>query len=107
MALIHVAADIHPLMARDATERLKQLVPSELLGGYRVDVAFEPTIKSAARRKKSTLIGRDRAEESRDIRLAAKGFAKLTRDIRVGPQFVQRFVEARPLPSSGGSSARH
>jgi len=85
MTLIHVAADIHPLMAGHATKRLEQLVPSELLGADGVDVAFEPPIKSASGREEGPLVGSDGVDESRAIRLAAKGLAKLTSDIRVGP----------------------
>jgi len=72
MALIHVAADIHPLMARDAAERLEQLVARELLGGYRVSVAAEPSIKSASRREEGPLIGRDGAEECRTVDLPVR-----------------------------------
>ena len=56
MPLIHVGAEFHALMTRDAAERLKQLVPGELLGGDRVDVALEPTIKSAPGRGPSLFL---------------------------------------------------
>ena len=82
-------------MARDATERLEQLVPGELLGGDRVDVAFEPPIEPAPGREEGPLVGRDGVDKSRAIQLAAKGFAKLTSDIRVGPQSSHRFLHAR------------
>jgi hypothetical protein len=67
--LVHVATHIDALMARDAAERLKQLVPGELLGGYRVDVAAEPSIKSASRREEGPLVGCDGADESRAVDL--------------------------------------
>src|SRR5580704_11247278 len=62
--LVHVATHIDALMAGDAAERLEQLVPAELLGGYRVDVAAEPSIKSASRREEGSLIGCDGPNES-------------------------------------------
>jgi hypothetical protein len=57
--LVHVATHIDALMARDAAERLEQLVAGELLGGYRVDVAAEPSIKSASRCEEASLISSD------------------------------------------------
>src|SRR6202453_4555974 len=96
MALVHIAADVDPLMARDAAERFEQLIAGELLGGDRVDVALEPPIKSAAGREQGPLIARNGSEQCRAIWLAAKGCTKLTGDIRVGPQFVQRFLHTRP-----------
>src|SRR3984957_11593393 len=86
--LVHVATHIDALMARDAAERLEQLVAGELLGGYRVDVAAEPSIKSAPRREEGPLIGCDGADKSLAIGLTAKGFTKLTGDIRVGLQLM-------------------
>jgi hypothetical protein len=67
--LVHVATHIDALMARDAAERLEQLVAGELLGGYRVDVAAEPSIKSASRREEGPLVGCDGADESRAVDL--------------------------------------
>src|ERR1700722_891301 len=86
--LVHVAAHIDALMARDAAERLEQLVAGELLGGYRVSVAAEPAIKSTSRREDGPLIGCDGLDESRAVGLATKGLTKLTGDIRVGLQLV-------------------
>ena len=77
MPLVHVAADIHPLVAGDAAKRLEQLVAGISLGCDRVDVAFEPPIKSAPGREEGPLIGRDGAEEARAVRLAAEGLTKL------------------------------
>jgi hypothetical protein len=47
------------------------------------------------RGQKGPLIGRDGAKERRAIGFATEGFAKLTGDIRVGPQFVQGFLHTR------------
>jgi hypothetical protein len=94
--LVQIAADIYPLMAGHAAKRLKQLVAGELLGGYRVDVAAEPSIKSASRREEGPLIGSDGAKESLAVGLPVISFAKLTGDIRIGPQFAQRLLHARP-----------
>ena len=94
--LVHVATHIDALMARDAAERLKQLVPGELLGGHHVSVAFEPSIKSASGREEGPLVGCDGADQSRAIGLPAIGFPKLTGDIRVGLQLVYRLLHTRP-----------
>ena len=83
VALVHVAADIDPLVARDAAERLEQPVAGELLRGDRAGVAAEPEIEPTPGRQQRPLVGRNGGEDSRAVHLAAIGLAKFLREILV------------------------
>jgi hypothetical protein len=76
VALVHVAADIDPLVTGNAAERLEQSVAVEFLCGNRISVALEPAIESTPRSQQRPLVRRNGAEESRAVHLAPIGLAK-------------------------------
>ncbi len=85
VALVHVAADIDPLVARDAAERLEQPVAGELLRCDRAGVAAEPEIEPAPRRQQRPLVGRNGGEDSCAVHLAPIGLVKLLQKAIVRP----------------------
>src|ERR1700735_5627096 len=76
MTLKKIAADIHALMARDAAERLEQLVTGELFGTDGARFAGKPTIETAARRKQRALVGCNRIQKGGPCGRAAVRLAR-------------------------------
>src|SRR5258708_779587 len=95
MTLEQIAADIDALVTGDEAERLEQLVAGQLVRRERGRIAAEPPVEAAFGGRQRPLVSGDGIQESRTIRLAPIGIAKLTREIRDDPDPRENVVDGR------------
>src|SRR5271166_3552495 len=94
--LKQVAADVHALVARDAAQRLEQLIAGELLRRNRAGVALKPAIEAAARRRQRTLESGDSVQQVVVVGPASISVSEPLHDVGVSPQLANDFFDARP-----------
>ena len=93
--LEEVAAHIDALVARDAAERLEQLIAGQLLRRDRGGFARKPAVEPAARCDQGALVGRNHIQEDSDVGLPPVRAVELPYRFGVGAQLAHDFVRTR------------
>src|SRR6516165_803370 len=96
--LKQVAPDIDTLVTGNTAERLEQPVAVLLLGRERRGIPAEPTVEPASGGQQRPLVGGDRIQEARTVRLVPVGLAKLAPHLGISAQPFDNFVDACPHP---------
>src|ERR1700677_1458072 len=95
VALEKIAADIHPLMAGNASERFEEPVSFKLFGRESRGVPAKPEIELAVRGEQRPLESSDRVQKARPIRRPSIGRNETIRHLWISVELLQNFGDAR------------